>query len=73
MRAWHSLPRSARVKVIGYAISTLSVVLLAIVSWRSASQDLVLAVCLLGGAIASIVGMMMRMYSYEVQKEEEAG
>lgn len=72
MRAWQSLPRSARIKIIGYAVSTISVVLLSIVSWRSASHDSILAICLLGGAITSVSGMMMRMHSYDVQKSEEA-
>ena len=45
-------------KGVGYLISTASVVLLAIVSWSSASQSPLLVACLLGGAAASIVGMV---------------
>jgi hypothetical protein len=48
------------VKGLGYLISTLSVVLLAIVSWKSASQSPLLIACLLGGASTSIAGMFCR-------------
>lgn len=72
MTAWPSLPRSAKIKATGYVISTFSVVLLAIVSWRSASRHSALALCLVCGATTSIIGMIMRLYSYEVEKTEPA-
>jgi hypothetical protein len=55
-------------KGIGYVISTISVVLLAIVSWRHASNDLLLAVCLVGGVATSIAGMCFRWASYVLEK-----
>ena len=58
-------------KGVGYLISTASVVLLAIVSWSSASQNPLLSACLLGGAAASIVGMFCRWLTYEIEKRRE--
>jgi hypothetical protein len=58
-------------KGMGYLISTVSVVLLAIVSWSSASKSLVLTACLLGGAASSIVGMFCRWLTYEIEKRRE--
>ncbi|TIQ26722.1 MAG: hypothetical protein E5X48_33695 [Mesorhizobium sp.] len=58
-------------KGIGYSISTVSVVLLAIVSWGSASKSPLLIACLLGGATTSIVGMFCRWLSYEIEKRGE--
>lgn len=58
-------------KGVGYLISTASVVLLAIVSWSSASQSPLLVACLLGGAAASIVGMFCRWLTYEIEKRQE--
>lgn len=58
-------------KGIGYVISTVSVVLLAIVSWKHASEDLLLAVCLVGGAATSIAGMYFRWASYVIEKRRK--
>ena len=58
-------------KGVGYLISTASVVLLAIVSWSSASRDPLLVACLLGGVAASIVGMFCRWLTYEIEKRQE--
>ncbi|MGX5847087.1 hypothetical protein ACWGTO_08415 [Mesorhizobium sp. PL10] len=58
-------------KGVGYLISTASVVLLAIVSWSSASQNPLLVACLLGGAVASIVGMFCRWLTYEIEKRQD--
>lgn len=55
-------------KSIGYVISTVSVVLLAIVSWKHASEDLLLSACLVGGTVTSIAGMCFRWASYVVDK-----
>jgi hypothetical protein len=71
MRRWWDLPRSAKIKTIGYAISVASVVLLAIVSWKSAASSPLLALCLVGGAVASITGMGMRWWSYEIEESEK--
>ncbi|MDX8468877.1 hypothetical protein RFM26_24520 [Mesorhizobium sp. VK23B] len=58
-------------KGIGYSISTVSVMLLAIVSWGSASKSPLLIACLLGGATTSMIGMFCRWLSYEVEKRQE--
>ncbi|RRH94980.1 hypothetical protein EH240_25940 [Mesorhizobium tamadayense] len=58
-------------KGMGYLVSTISVALLAVVSWSSASQSPVLTACLLGGAATSIVGMFCRWLSYEIEKRQE--
>ncbi|WP_155772408.1 MULTISPECIES: hypothetical protein [Mesorhizobium] len=58
-------------KGVGYLISTLSVVLLAIVSWKSASQSPLLVACLLGGAASSIAGMFCRWLTYEIERRQE--
>ncbi|CDX31832.1 conserved exported hypothetical protein [Mesorhizobium sp. ORS 3359] len=55
-------------KGTGYLISTVSVILLAIVSWSSASQSPLLVACLLGGAATSIAGMLCRWLSYQIEK-----
>ncbi|TKB19339.1 MAG: hypothetical protein E5V75_07690 [Mesorhizobium sp.] len=64
------MTRSSRhlLKGIGYTISTASVILLATVSWESASKSPLLIACLLGGAATSIVGMFCRWLSYEIEK-----
>ncbi|TPI29578.1 hypothetical protein FJW08_17035 [Mesorhizobium sp. B3-2-1] len=58
-------------KGVGYLISTLSVVLLAIVSWSSASKSPLLTTCLLVGATTSIAGMFCRWLTYEIEKRRE--
>ncbi|RWL77831.1 MAG: hypothetical protein EOR69_28850 [Mesorhizobium sp.] len=55
-------------KGIGYLISTVSMILLAIVSWSSASRSPLLVACLLGGSMTSIAGMFCRWLSYEIEK-----
>jgi hypothetical protein len=62
---WMSLPM---LKTIGYLISTVSVVLLAIVSWPKAKDSAFLAACLIGGAATSMMGMLCRWLSYEIEK-----
>lgn len=52
-------------------ISVVSVVLLAIVSWKNAASNPVLAVCLFGGALTSVTGMAMRWLSYEMEEMEK--
>jgi hypothetical protein len=58
-------------KGIGYLISTGSVILLAIVSWSSASESPVLTACLIGGAALSIVGMFCRWLTYQIEKHRQ--
>jgi|GEM_PF-2732669 len=52
-------------KGVGYVTSTISAISLAAVSWKSASQDTMLAVSLFGGTALSIVGMCCRSYAIE--------
>ena len=73
MRRWRGLPFSAKIKTIGYAISVASVVMLAIVSWKNAATNPLLAVCLFGGAITSVTGMGLRWWSYEIEESEKPG
>jgi hypothetical protein len=60
-------------KGLGYLISTISVLLLGIVSWKSASEHPWLLACLIAGMAASAVGMTLRWISHRIeQKEKEA-
>ncbi|MBN9222380.1 MAG: hypothetical protein J0I79_30960 [Mesorhizobium sp.] len=58
-------------KGFGYIVSTVSVLLLAAVSWESAKQDLVLALCLYAGAATSIIGMCCRWASYAIEEKHK--
>jgi hypothetical protein len=58
-------------QVIGYAISFASVMLLAVVSWKNASTNPLLAACLFGGVVTSMLGMGLRWYSYEIEETEK--
>jgi nicotinamide riboside transporter PnuC len=71
MRHWSRFPNSAKIKTIGYAISVVSVILLAIVSWKNAASNPLLALCLFGGASTSIGGMALRWWSYEIEEAEK--
>lgn len=62
---WLSLPM---LKTLGYLVSTVSVVLLAFVSWPKAKESPVLLACLIGGAVTSIIGMICRWLSYAIEK-----
>lgn len=59
------------IKSTGYLVSTLSVVLLAIVSWKSASTQPLLSACLVLGALASVAGMALRWLSYRIEETRE--
>jgi hypothetical protein len=61
------------IKTLGYLISTISVMLLAAVSWKSASKEPVLLACLIGGAATSILGMVLRWTSYALEKHRGGG
>ena len=62
--------KSAAIKTSGYAISTISVLLLAAVSLKSARSDPVLALCLAGGVLSSILGMLLRWLSYRMEEHK---
>ena len=55
-------------KTTGYVISTISVILLGAVAWKSASRDPFLMACLLVGMTASILGMLLRWISYQIEE-----
>jgi len=57
---------------LGYSISTLSVVLLGIVAWKSASEQPLLLACLIAGMAASIAGMMLRWISHRIDQKDKA-
>jgi hypothetical protein len=61
-------------KGLGYLVSTLSVILLGIVAWKSASEQPLLFLCLILGMLASILGMGLRWTSHRLeQKKKDAG
>lgn len=62
---------SNTIKTAGYLVSTLSVALLGIVSWKAASNKPLLLACLIIGMMASAAGMLLRWISYQVQEREE--
>lgn len=65
---WLSMPM---LKTFGYLISTVSVVLLAIVSWPKAKESPLLIACLIGGAVTSMIGMFCRWLSYQVEERRK--
>ena len=64
-------------KGFGYLVSTLSVVLLGITAWKSASEHLPLLICLILGMLSSMMGMGLRWMSHRLEQkkksDEEAG
>lgn len=60
-----------KLKGFGYCISTVSVSLLAAVSWPHAKESVLLTACLVGGAVTSIIGMFCRWLSYEIEKRQK--
>ena len=59
-------------KGVGYLTSTLSVMLLGIVSWKSASSNPWMLACLLLGMATSIMGMCERWISHRLEQREKA-
>lgn len=62
---------SNAIKTAGYLVSTMSVLSLGVVSWKSASHNALLLICLIAGMAASIIGMLLRWISYQVQETQE--
>jgi hypothetical protein len=60
------------IKSTGYLVSTLSVVLLGIVSWKKASEEPLLMACLIAGMATSVLGMFLRWLSYEIEERRKA-
>ena len=67
-----SVAKLLAIKTSGYLISTVSVVLLGVVSWKKASEDPLLMACLLGGMATSVVGMFLRWLSYQIEERRKA-
>jgi hypothetical protein len=61
------------VKGLGYLVSILSVFLLAAGSFKNASQDPALLLCLVAGMATSIFGMALRYVSYRREQQEKQG
>jgi len=57
------------VKTTGYLVSTISVILLGAVAWKGAKDNAVLLTCLIAGMAASIIGMLLRWISYQIDEE----
>ncbi|MES2043666.1 MAG: hypothetical protein V4475_07300 [Pseudomonadota bacterium] len=60
--------RPAVIKTSGYLISSVSVMLLGVVSWKSASEKPLLLACLIGGMVLSVIGMICRWVSYQMEE-----
>ena len=58
-------------KGAGYLVSTVSVLLLGVVSWKSASEQPLLFACLLLGMSASVCGMGLRWISHRLEQKEK--
>ena len=63
--------KASRLKGGGYLTSTISVVLLAVPALKSALEDPVMLLCLIGGALLSIAGMSLRWRSHRVEQHEK--
>jgi hypothetical protein len=64
---------ASALKGLGYLISVVSVVLLGLGAWKSASEKPLLLACLIGGMAASVAGMALRWISHRMsEKEKEA-
>lgn len=59
------------IKSLGYLISVVSVILLGVVSWESASRSPWLVLALAGGMAASVAGMAMRWASHYMAHRDE--
>jgi ABC-type iron transport system FetAB permease component len=55
----------------GYLVSTVSVLLLGAVSWKSASEQPLLLAGLIIGMLASIVGMGLRWISHRIEQRQK--
>ena len=56
-------------KTVGYLISAISVLLLAIVAYKGAKDDPVLLTLLLLGVLTSIAGMAIRWISFRIDEK----
>lgn len=58
-------------KGFGYLTSSVSVFLLAAVSWSSAQKSTLLTALLIAGGAMSIIGMFCRWLTYEIEKRRD--
>jgi len=66
------MKRVSRIKGEGYLTSTLSVILLGVPAFKSASEDPAMLASLLAGMGLSVAGMALRWHSHRVEQEEKA-
>ncbi|MBS0479014.1 MAG: hypothetical protein JSR79_06925 [Proteobacteria bacterium] len=59
------------IKTCGYLVSTVSVLLLAIVAWPGASKHPPLEIVLIFGAATSVTGMGLRWLSYWIEERRK--
>ena len=59
-------------KLFGYLVSCISVVCLGVVSWSGAEDKPLMLALLIAGMGTSVVGMLMRFWSYVQEKRREA-
>ncbi|MEA3029837.1 MAG: hypothetical protein QOG13_1162 [Sphingomonadales bacterium] len=59
-------------KGLGYLVSAMSVILLGIVAWKSASEQPLLFACLIAGMAASVAGMALRWISHRIEQKDKA-
>jgi hypothetical protein len=59
------------IKGTGYAISMVSVGLLAVVAWPKASEQPILLTCLIAGSVLSMVGIGLRWLVYEREQRHK--
>lgn len=65
------MTKSAAIKTSGCAVSTVSIIPLAIVSLKSARRDPVLALWVASGVMALIIGMVLRWWSCRMDDHEQ--
>ena len=58
-------------KLFGYLISCLSVICLGVVSWSGAAEKPLMLGLLIAGMATSILGMLVRFWSYLRDKREQ--
>jgi len=66
------MKRVSRLKGEGYLTSTLSVILLGVPAFKSASEYPAMLACLLAGMGLSVAGMALRWRSHRVEQKEKA-
>ncbi|MEP6870078.1 MAG: hypothetical protein ABJA20_16375 [Novosphingobium sp.] len=60
----------SRVKGGGYLVSTISVFLLAIPGWKSASENPAMMAAMIAGIVLSIGGMALRWHSHRLEQHD---